>query len=62
MSDLHYYFLDYPFLFEAGGLEMLHIHVEQPTMVVHLETEEGFNFHVLLKNERDHTFFGCPRW
>lgn len=44
-------------------LEMLNIPVGQPTIVEsHLETTEGFKFTVLVKNEEETAFFGCPGW
>jgi hypothetical protein len=63
MSDLPSFAKNIPCFARLNILERLHIHVEQPTIVEsHLKTEEGFNFKVLIKHERDQTFFGCPGW
>lgn len=45
-------------------LEMLQVPVlEQPTIIEsNLQTEEHFNFPILIKNENDQTFFSCRWW
>lgn len=35
---------------------------QQMMVMAHLGTRDGFNFLVMIKNEGEHTYFGCPGW